>query len=217
MLRSEIEFGSFLAYSSHGSERLAAESKLWVGRIKRDELILRQPPQPMSDVVAARLRQRLNETPFSDWFHPGVSLIPAPASSPLKPGSLWVPYRIATAMAKLGLVGGTLPCLRRKVAVPKSATSRTSDRPRALQHYDSLCVENLAFSHEDVIVLDDVVTRGATLLAAVSRVQEALPGARVRGFAIVRTLSDPTEFKEMFAPIAGHITLMVDGQTARRP
>ncbi|MDZ4773553.1 MAG: hypothetical protein SGI72_10510 [Planctomycetota bacterium] len=68
-----------------------------------------------------------------------------------------------------------------------------------------------------MIVLDDIVTRGATLLAAVSRVQEALPGARVRGFAVVRTPSDPAEFKEMFAPIAGQITLSHDGQTARRP
>ncbi|MEM1447466.1 MAG: hypothetical protein AAF957_06835 [Planctomycetota bacterium] len=39
-------------------------------------------------------------------------------------------------------------------------------------------------------VVDDVITRGATMLAAVARLEETFPSAEVRGFALIRTISD---------------------------
>jgi hypothetical protein len=64
--------------------------------------------------------------------------------------------------------------------------------------------------------VDDVVTRGATLLGAASRLADALPAARVRAFAAIRTISNPEEFSSITAQVIGRIEYR-DGETFRRP
>ncbi len=108
-------------------------------------------------------------------------------------------------------------CLERIKPLRKSATSSPEHRPSAREHYDSMRVTDLPLVHGNVIVVDDVVTRGATPLAAVSRIQELVPGARVRAFAIVRTISEPERFRGMFDPCSGRIALREDGSATRRP
>jgi len=67
-----------------------------------------------------------------------------------------------------------------------------------------------------ILLIDDVVTRGATLLAAASRLVEAWPGIEVCAFAVVRTISNPSKFDAIYAPVVG--TIAFDGeQTRRRP
>jgi adenine/guanine phosphoribosyltransferase-like PRPP-binding protein len=70
---------------------------------------------------------------------------------------------------------------------------------------------------EDVLLVDDVVTRGATLMAAAMRILQAFPRARVRAFAVVRTFSDPGEFDRIESPSAGTIHLYASGKTHRTP
>lgn len=217
MLLSEIEFASFLAYSPRGESEDAAQSRHWVRKLKGELLVGGTPRESASSFVVGRLKARLDEVPFADWFGPDVLLVPAPSSALLQVHSLWVPNRIARALVRQGLGQDVLPCLERVQPVRKSATAGTANRPLARFHYDSMTISALDFPHDDVVVIDDVVTRGATLLVAVSLVQEALPGARVRGFAVVRTQSDSDDFLSMFAPVVGTISLRSDGQTTRRP
>ncbi len=216
MLLSEVEFRSFLAYSPHGSDDAARQSQRWVRNLK-SERMLGAPPEATSALIARRVKARMSEAGLLDFLTPNTLLVPAPGSALVRPGGLWIPNLIARALVSQGLGGDSLACLQRISPVRKAATSAPDDRPSALEHFESMSVRRLSFPHDDVVVVDDVVTRGATLLAAISRLKETLPGARVRGFAIVRTLTDPAEFTQMFDPCAGRIALRNNGHTTRRP
>lgn len=216
MLLSELEFGAFLSYSPRGQDDVSRNSQVWVRRLK-DERHVGTPPMPMSEYVARRLQQRLSETKLGDILSSSALLVPIPPSTLLKNASLWVPFLLAKAMVRHGLGSEVEPCLERVTALRKAATSAASDRPLALHHYESMNANRLAFPHDEVVLVDDVVTRGATMLAAASRLRDVLPGARIRGFAMVRTISDRDNFQGMLDPCIGFITLREDGQTFRRP
>jgi orotate phosphoribosyltransferase-like protein len=59
-------------------------------------------------------------------------------------------------------------------------------------------------------LVDDVVTKGATLLAAATRLQEAYPKATVTAFALVRTLGFVDNIDRIVEPALGAITLLAD-------
>jgi predicted amidophosphoribosyltransferase len=107
--------------------------------------------------------------------------------------------------------------LVRRVAVTKSATAGGA-RPDARAHFESLDVAGLALSApRRILIVDDVVTSGATLLACASRVQDAHPGAQVLAFGLIRAMSR-VEVDEIPAPCVGTITLdPYSGLTTRRP
>ena len=68
-----------------------------------------------------------------------------------------------------------------------------------------------------ILVVDDVVTRGSTLLACASLLAARFPEAEIRAFAVVRSVSNPQEFVGMLQPVAGAISLRPQGDTLRRP
>jgi len=216
MLLSDLEFGSFLCYSPHGQDERAQESRAWVERIK-GEHGCGQARLPASVFVARRLSERLAETELHTLLTPETVLVPAPRSTLQRPGSLWVPALLANALVLQGLGREVVPCLKRTRALRKSAAVPAAERPSAREHFDSLEVTDFGFSGRDIVIVDDVITRGAMLLGAASRLALILPGIRIRGFALVRTLSDPEQFRNMFAPCLGHVRLLEDGQTRRRP
>jgi pyrimidine operon attenuation protein/uracil phosphoribosyltransferase len=63
------------------------------------------------------------------------------------------------------------------------------------------CVEEM----DHVILIDDVVSKGRTLLAAATRVQEALPNAQIRAFAMVRTMGLVPDVVHLVEPCRGQI------------
>lgn len=87
--------------------------------------------------------------------------------------------------------------------------------PRFLQFYESMRARlDLLDRPRRVTLIDDFVTRGATLLAAASRLQEALPGAEIRAFVLVRTMGLVAEIESIGAPCAG--TIRCDGKVVER-
>jgi orotate phosphoribosyltransferase-like protein len=125
--------------------------------------------------------------------------------------------RICQALVQVGLARDAPPLLKRVKPVYKSATARTQDRPRPQTHYQSLGFDPAPLLDlERVLVVDDVVTRGAMLLASVSRVAEACPGVPVQAFGLVRTVSNVEEFEAVLHPVTGLIRL-VGEETQRRP
>jgi hypothetical protein len=71
--------------------------------------------------------------------------------------------------------------------VTKSATAPSAGRPTVQQHYDSLAAMPARGGIQRVVLIDDVITKGRTLLAAAARLRLELPSSDIRGFALVRT------------------------------
>lgn len=202
-LLSELPFGSFLAYSPNGprDEEPHRSSLLLRAAVKNDSAYR---GRSAIDLAAARLRE-LEVEQLAPLFGPDVVLVPAPRSAPFPEGLriplrgsqgdfLWVPRRICEALVAAGMAGAWRPLLRRAHRVTQSASAQPKDRPSPLGHYESLICDRDLVPSSRYVIVDDVITRGATLLACASRVKEAHPWAEIRGFALLRTVSNPAEF-----------------------
>jgi len=106
--------------------------------------------------------------------------------------------------------------VRRICAVRKSATSAKGRRPSVARHYASFRLEPSALYLLNVVLIDDVITRGRTLLAAAARVREANPGAQIRAFALLRTMGLTAGVESLLAPCRGEIR-WVGGDAQRIP
>src|SRR5687768_3989843 len=99
---STIEFGSLLSYSPRGTSDSEKESKTYMNSLKHDEFIS-DPPILMSEFVSKILKEDLTTLSFSYFFKLNPILVPIPNSSLIRPGTLWVPQRLASALIKQGL------------------------------------------------------------------------------------------------------------------
>lgn len=90
------------------------------------------------------------------------------------------------------------------------------ERPRATNHYNTLGVETVHGAGE-ILIIDDVITRGASMMGAANRLADAFPDAKIRGFAITRTVSRSEEFRSIEDPQIGSIRLEANGETCRKP
>ncbi len=212
---SSIESGSFLSYTPRGTTKTGLQSKNWMRALKGDEPIS-NPPVLTSDFLAREIYKRITTLPFAHYFQVKPILVPTPNSSLTKPGTLWVPQRLARALVRKDLGKAVEECLVRTKPLKKAATSLAADRPTAIRHYESMDVQKVLSDPTEILLVDDVVTRGATLLGAANRLAEAFPNARIRAFAMMRTISNPAEFTGVVDPQIGTIKL-AGGQTSRRP
>lgn len=197
-----IDFGSLLSYSPHGVGAKDRASKQTMYAIKGDRM---NGNIHMSEYIARDMSNRLDRLPFAEFFTGRPTLVPAPKSSLTRPGSLWVPQRLARYMQEYGL-GVQAEYLERRRMVEKSSTSAPGERPKPQDHYESMEVRDTLSDHPDeIVIVDDVITRGATLIGAAGKLAEAFPSARIRCFAALRTVSKPGKFKDIFDPCAGQI------------
>jgi predicted amidophosphoribosyltransferase len=105
--------------------------------------------------------------------------------------------------------------LVRRFPVRKSATARNADRPTVQQHYDSFAVaQHGPLAPTRIVIVDDVVTKGRTILAAALRLHETFPNADIRAFALVRTMGFAPDIAQPLDPCQGVIRWA--GNDARR-
>jgi hypothetical protein len=214
----KLEFGALLSYSPYGQTGQESLSRSYRTAVKNDEFVISSSKQiPMSEFIAQSVEQRMKNLPFAHLFKSNPVLVPTPSSSLRKADSLWVPQRIALALRNRGLGSEVAECPVRVSPLPKAATSAASNRPSAKQHYESLAVQKLLNEPESILLVDDVVTRGATLLGGANRIAEVYPKARMAAFAALRTVSNPRDFVRVYEPANGYITLLPSGGTLRRP
>jgi predicted amidophosphoribosyltransferase len=187
--------------------------------LKSDGFIEGQPPILMSQWIARTIHQQISKLPFAPFFHRTTILVPVPSSSLMRPGTLWVPERIASALVKMGMGREVVACLVRTTALRKAARTDPSERPKPQEHIDTISVQSqISEQPNEILLVDDIVTRGATLLGAANRLAEVFPGAQVRGFAAMRTISDPSDFVATYEPCSGTIQYRErTGDTLRRP
>lgn len=214
-LVSRVVVGSLLAYTPRPVTDEGSKARNLMYALKNDQRS-GSPPRPLSEVVAQYLALHLDRLPFSDLFGPDTLAVPVPKSSLTRPGSLWVPFNLATAFHAVGLVTAFSACARRTKAIRKAATSPISERPTALEHFDSIQIVGGLLPAARFLLVDDVVTRGATIIGVASRLAEAYPGAEIKAFAAIRTVSNPAEFVTARTPAVEVISLE-GSQSFRRP
>jgi hypothetical protein len=203
-LPSEVLYGALLAYSPRGRNEISRRSQDVCYQIKAGNLATLQH-------VAQRLREHIMAggvlTPF---FGADVVLVPMPRSAPLVSGALWPAERICQSILHVGLAVATIPALERRVAVPKSSRAQPGERPSVSQHYESFRAHNRTDVTDRILIVDDVVTKGSTALAAASRLTEVYPKADIRLFAAIRTKGMVTDIEQILDPIHGVIQLIGD-------
>lgn len=164
----------------------------------------------MSEVVAQSIIESKATIPFMPLFENKPVLVPITRSSLLQPNSLWVGLKVATAMQSVGLGSAVSPSLVRTFAVGTKASAE--------EHYDSQRVEQkLLTEPEHILLVDDFVTRGATMMASALRLWESYPKAEIAGFAPIRTVSNSKHFRNIFDPVLDAITLYPSGKCHRDP
>lgn len=207
LLLSSIPYAAFLQYSKVGGDA-STKSVRAQGRVKRGD-------KEIIEDIAGRIKQACLEGEFSEYFYGKVTLVPVPGSSPRKDkNALWVPKLICEALLGAGLGTNVDECLHRVTAVKKSAYQARGERPTPQEHYDSFRVEtSLIRPEKKIVVVDDFITRGRTMMAACSRVQEAFPSHDIKAFGIFRTIGF-REIDTVIMPFEGEI--LFDGEDANR-
>ena len=180
-------------------QRVKASDPIWLPRYARCvvELVARQPP-------------------FAELFGHDAWLVPVPGCAP-SATMYWAAWQLATALRELGLSSGVWPGLQRQIPVRKSATALRGERPTVYEHFASFSVLGVPRSRTPkMILVDDVITRGRTLLAAATRLRCSLPHADVRAFAMVRTLGFLERVDGLLAPCTG-VVYWAGGDARREP
>jgi len=203
-LVSEVAYGALLAYSPRGHAEVSRRSQDVCYRIKGcDPVTLERAIQLLREHVAGN-------GVLSPLFGPKVALVPMPRSAPLVEGALWPAEVISRAIVQADLAGNVVPCLTRAAAVPKSARAPRGGRPLVSRHLASMTVQPMVGIAERVLIVDDVITKGSTALAAASRLAEIYPKADIRIFALVRTKGLVPDIDRILDPTTGVIKLAGD-------
>jgi hypothetical protein len=204
-----VAFASCYVYSPAGRSAICARSRLL-------RALLKDGDARFLFKYAVRVRQQMEPpSQLAGFILSGDVLVPVPRSAP-RVGGTWAALELARALVQAGVGGTTWPGLRRISPVRKSATAAKGLRPSVARHYESLRLQPVTFRPERVILVDDVVTRGRTLLAAAARVREALPDAQIGAFALLRTRGLIPDLPNLLEPCRGRI-LWKAGDARRIP
>lgn len=194
-----IEYASCYVYSPAGTGAVCERSRLL-------RTLLKAGDGSFMLKYALRVRQQVTDpTLLAGFFRASDVLVPVPGCAPSMTGGLWTARHLAIALLNQGLGGAAWSGLRRVRAVPKSATAAPGQRPTAYLHYESFFIEPPMAPPETIVLIDDVVTKGRTLLAAATRLHEAFPGAQIRAFALVRTMGLVSGVQQLLDPCKGEI------------
>jgi len=205
-----ISFASCYIYSPRAEGNASEGSRLLCARLKSAD------PDWLPRYAGQVFQQISRQRQFPGLFAKDLVLVPVPGSAP-SAGVPWAAERLAIALKEIGLAGAVLVCLRRRFAVRKSATALSGERPTVQEHYNSFVAEDQSpHRPHRILLVDDVVTKGRTLLAAAARLHEAFPNADLRAFALVRTMGFLPQLERLLEPCEG-IIRWAGGDARREP
>jgi len=222
---ADLPFESCFAYLPGGDGPLCEEGRRLCARLKAADRSW------LPHLAAQVWLEAIGHGRFARSFGGGVVLVPVPGSAAaLRTDG--VVARLAWCLKQLGLATEVWPGLRRGHAVRKSAVAPAGERPSVLEHYGSFAVERPSRGDAAggrysrvaepvgaglrLTLVDDVITRGRTLLAAACRLREAFPDAEIRAFALLRTLGRGEVLRQVLDPCAGEVR-WVAGDARRNP
>lgn len=202
-----VSFGSYYIYSPRGNGPICEVSRRICIQLKLGD------PAWLANYARLVREEVTRHATLAGLFDPETWFVPMPGSA-LLPSSTWAAERLASALHGVGLGKGVWLGLRRRHAVRKSATALSGDRPTVQQHDESLAVVGAHKALHRLLLIDDVITRGRTILAAANRLHDALPNADIRAFALVRTMGLLPGVSHFLEPCQGVVRWA--GSDARR-
>lgn len=138
-------------------------------------------------IVASRAPEELRAL-----FGPDVLLVPTPRHAPHDPAWHWSARRICEELVGVGLAPAYQPIVRRATRVQKAAfAASAAERPNVRTHRESFAVDTGLIDDipPRILIVDDIVTRGTTLLAMAQVLDAAYPNRSISAFAMCRTQS----------------------------
>ena len=207
--RASVRFASFYVYSPRGSGWLAEDSRVMCTRVKTND------PLWLAHFAGHVYRNSLQDQELAGLFAHGAALVPVPGSARTGEGP-WGALRLAVALSEVGFRVPVWSGLRRRYTVIKSATAAAAARPSVQQHYDSLAATQPPMPISKIVLIDDVVTKGRTLLAAAARLRSVSPHADIRAFALIRTQGFAQRLEALAEPCHGVIR-WAGGDARREP
>ena len=206
---SSVTFASCYIYSPRAQGWLAEASRQLCDRVKSSD------PLWLPRYAGAVYRTSLGNRHLAALFPHDAVLVPVPGSA--RTGEApWAAFRLALALSEVGFALRIWTGLRRRYAVTKSATAPSAGRPTVHQHYESFAALPAANPIHSVVLIDDVITKGRTLLAAAARLRAELPFADVRGFALIRTQGFVNHIERLAEPCCG-VVRWARGDARREP
>ncbi len=214
----DLRYGSLLGYAPRGTSAAAKESRALCYAVKQLG-VLGSPPEPAVDVLIGRFASTL--ATLGELLGPEVALVPCPPSAPsdtsVQTASSSAPQRICRALVRNALCAELLPCLERTEAVRKSAFAAPGERLSVERHLETMRISELPVRPKRVTIVDDVVTKGTTLLAAAALLRRVLPDADIAAFALLRTIPVGARIERVVDPVVGRIIMTRWGDARREP
>jgi hypothetical protein len=208
MIRS-LSYASCYVYSPAGKGAVCERSRLLRALLKAGDA-------QFMIKYALRVQQQIEPWErLAGFIRSNDVLVPVPGSSPRVRG-VWAAADLAHALVREGLGTTVWHGLHRVSPVPKSATAAPGGRPTVSRHYESFCMDRPVVHPDGVVLIDDVITRGRTLLAAAARVRETFPDVQVRAFALLRTMGLVAGVDHVLDPCTGEIKWL-SGDAQRTP
>ncbi len=165
--------------------------------------------------VVDRVLQLAQSPPLNGIVTADSVLVPVPGHAPHRRGSVWPTWALTRWMVARGLAESDETMPKRWTVVTRSATAATDQRPMAINRLQSFRVDSPFAPPHQIVLLDDAVTTGATMLAGVSAISGAMADLRVCGFAFFRTVPSGDAGLPIEA-ILETVRLQSDGRTVRR-
>jgi hypothetical protein len=195
----KITYASCYVYSPAGAGAVCERSRLLRALLKAGDAHFMLK-------YAVRVHQQAQESPqLAGFFGSDDLLVPVPGSTPNTCGGTWVAADLADALVHAGVGTMVWRGLHRICPVRKSATAAPGARPTVALHYESFLMDRPPITAHSVVLIDDVVTRGRTFLAAATRLQEAFPEGHIRAFALLRTMGFIPRVQQLLDPCKGEI------------
>lgn len=216
-LLSELPVASLLVYPTQGKTSASQQACNFIRHTVKSDGFL---PDGREAIPAAvkRLADLLPGSALEEFLADLGTLVPVPRSFPLQKDSLWPGASIAAALSSVGLGDGPEILLERVEPVSSSHLAVSGERLDPEEHVQTIRLRPGLLAGPRVTLIDDVVARGATLLACATLVKNALPGADVRAFALARVEldADLVALSDMVQPSLQQIERYASGKLWRK-
>jgi hypothetical protein len=209
-LLAAISFGACFRYSPCGVSPVARRSRRYCTLLKA------QHPAFLAYGARCVRFDVIRDGALSGLFTARPTLVPVPSSGRTRAGIPTVAGALAAELVAQGLGSAVRACLVRSHDIGRSSCARPGHRASVQDHYRSLSVVAAPGQPTDILLVDDLVTKGRTLIAAAARLREAFPTARISTFALMRTMSLVPDIETVRDPCVGQIR-WVRGDARRMP